>query len=64
MEILPIGSPDRTVKQLFHDVAAKSSSKFNMKIDKAFLGQSKDHLDEIDFPIPLDVAVGTFGAYV
>ena len=65
--ILPIGSPGRTVEQFFHDVAAslaESSSKSNMKLDKAFLGRSKDHLDEIDFLIPLDVGVGTFGAYV
>ena len=66
-KILPIGSPGRTVEQFFHDVTAplaESSNKSNMKLDKAFLGQNKDNLDEIDFQIALDVAVGTFGAYV
>ena len=66
-KILPIGSPSRSVEQFFHDVAAPLAerySKSNMKLDKVFLGRSKDHLDDLDFPIPLDVAVGTFGAYV
>ena len=66
-KIIPIEIPGRTVEQFFHDVAAplaESSSKSNMKLDKAFLGRSKDNLDEIDFQIALDVAVSTFGAYV
>ena len=66
-KILAIGSPGRTVEQFFHDVAAplvQSSSKSYMNLDKAFLGRSKDHLDEIDLQIVLDVAVCSFGAYV
>ena len=35
-----------------------------MNLDKAFLGRSKDHLDEIDLQIMLDVPVTSFGAYV
>ena len=66
-QILPIGSPGQTVEQFFDDVAAplaESSSKSNMKLDKALLGRSNDNLNEIDFQIALDVAVGTFGVYV
>ena len=66
-KILAIGSPGRTVEQFFHDVAAplvQSSSKSYINLDKAFLGRSKDHLNEIDLQIVLDVAVSSFGAYV
>ena len=63
-KILQIGEPDRTVEQFFHDVETakiQGTSATAMELISAYLGHSKETLDEIDLSIQLDLAVATYG---
>ena len=67
-KIIHIGEPGRTVEQFFHDVAVShiesSSSISNIKLDCAYLGRSKESLDQIELSIQLDLAVAVFGGFL
>jgi len=65
--ILQIGEPGRTVEQFFHDVAwakIQSTSSTTIELISAYLGRSKESLDEIELSIRLDLAVATYGGYL
>ena len=65
-KILQIGEPGRTVEQFFHDVAwtkIQSTSSTTIELISAYLGRSKESLDEIELSIRLDLAVATYGGY-
>ena len=61
-KIIHIGEPGRTVEQFFHDVAVShiesSSSISNIKLDCAYLGRSKESLDQTKLS---DRVVNTIG---
>ena len=64
---MQIGNPGRTIEQYFHDVVAvhiDSSSRTCVVIQDAFLGRSKDNLDQIDMGILLSLAVTSLGGYL
>ena len=64
---MQIGNPGRTIEQYFHDVVAghiDSSSRTCVVLQDAFLGRSKDNLDQIDMGILLCLAVTSFGGYL
>ena len=61
---MQIGNPGRTIEQYFHDVVAghiDSSSRTCVLLQEAFLGRSKDNVDQIDM---LSLAVTSFGGYL
>lgn len=63
-KILQIGQPGRTVEQFFHDVAVakiQGTSAMTIELISAYLGQSKESLDEIELSIQLDLAVAIYG---
>ena len=66
-KILQIGEPGRTVEQFFYDVALakiQSTSSTTIELISAYLGRSKESLDEIELSIQLDLAVATYGGYL
>ena len=66
-KILQIGEPGRTVEQFFHDVAwakIQSTSSTTIELISAYLGRSKESLDEVELSIQLDLAVATYGGYL
>ena len=63
-KIWQIGEPGITVEQFFHDVAwakIQSTSSTTIEVISAYLGRSKESLDEIELSIRLDLAVATYG---
>ncbi len=65
--ILHMGQPGHTVEQFFHDVAAthiESTSSTRIILERAYLGRSKDNLDQIDLSVTLDSAVPLFGGFL
>ena len=66
-KILQIGEPGRTVEQFFHDVAwakIQSTNSTTTELISAYLGRSKESLDEVELSIRLDLAVATYGGYL
>ena len=64
---MQIGNPGLTIEQHFHDIVAvhiDSSSRTCVVLQDAFLGRSKDNLDQIDMGILLSLAVTSFGGYL
>ena len=64
---MQIGNPEQTIEQYFHDVVAghiDSSSHTCVVLRDAFLGRSKDNLNQIDMGILLSLAVTLFGGYL
>ena len=66
-KILQNGEPGRTVEQFFHDfVMAKVQvmSAMTVELISAYLGRSKESLNEIELSIQLDLAPSTNGGYL
>ena len=67
---MQIGQPGRSIKQFFHDVAAthiEGSSQSQTQIlnlECAYLGRSKDNLDQIELSVALDAAVPLLGGFL
>ena len=66
---MQIGQPGCSIKQFFHDVAVthnegSSQSQTQINLECAYLGRSKDNLDQIELSVALDAAVPLFGGFL
>ena len=63
--ILSTGASGVTVKQFFGDsIATRLNVTDRLELESAFLGKSKDALDEIDITLTLDTAVPLFSPFL
>ena len=57
-KIMPVGASGHTVKQYFIETISKEvNSEDSWELVAAYLGRSKEQLDEVDISVPLDAAV-------
>ena len=62
---MPVGASARTVQQFFTGTISKEiDSENTLELVAAFLGRSKEQLDEVDTSVPLDMAVQSFGGFL
>ena len=65
-KIMAVGASGRAIKQYFAEVVGKDviNSGHTVELVGAFLGRSKEQLDEVDISVPLDMAVQYFGGFL
>lgn len=68
-KVMEIGIPGRSIEEFFYDVVVEkieepSNVVSMIKLDKAFIGRSKDSLDQTELGVQLDVAVTNFGSFL
>ena len=62
---MPVGASGRTVQQFFTDTVSREiHSESTLQLVAAFLGRSKELLDEVDTCVALDMAVQSFGGFL
>ena len=63
---MAVGASGRAIKQYFAEVVGKDviNSGHTVELVGAFLGRSKEQLDEVDISVPLDMAIQSFGGFL